>query len=107
MVYLLSEKATEVYKPYVRSNNKVNKILILRLLNAMYGKMVEILLYYPKFFKTILVAGFKLNTYDKYSDNWMVNGMQQQKFWHMNSCKLRQVDPKVNEKLIEELKQEY
>ena len=64
----------EVYKPYSRKDKKGKNMLIPRCLNAIYGTMVASLLYYCKFCKTLLVAGFKLNPYDSCVANWMVDG---------------------------------
>ena len=58
LVDVLLEIAPEVYKPYVRKDNKGKNIFILLCLNVIYGKMVASLLHYQKFCKTLLVAGF-------------------------------------------------
>ena len=71
---ILLEIATEVYKSYVRKDNKGKNILIIPCLNAIYVTMVEIMLYHRKFCKILLVAGFKLNPYDPFVANPMGNG---------------------------------
>ena len=37
----------------------------------------------------------------------MIDDKQQTILWHVDDCKISHVDPKVNEKLIKSLKQEY
>ena len=64
-------------------------------------------MYYSKLCNTLLSSGFKLNPYDSCVANRMVNGKQQTIFCHVYDCKLIHVDPKVNYKFIELLKQEY
>ena len=73
----------------------------------MYGKMVEILVYFRGFCKTWLAAGLKLNPHDTCVSNRMLNGKQQTIFWHLDNCNLSHMYPNINEKLIEVLKQKY
>ena len=54
----------EVYGPYVITDKKGNKSLILTCMNVIYGTMMASLLYYNKFCKYLILCGFKLNPYD-------------------------------------------
>ena len=90
-----------MYKPYVRKDKKVKNILILRYLIAIYISMVASMMYYWKFYKALLSNGFKMNPYDPYVSNDMVNGKQQHNFWNTGDWKFSHVDPKVNDKFIE------
>ena len=97
----------EVYMTYVINDKKCNNILILRYLKAIYGKIVESLLYHQKFCNTLSETGFKLNPYNTCVNNRMVNGKQQSIFCQVGDYKLSHMDPKFNEKFVEVLKQEY
>ena len=48
-----------------------------------------------------------MNPYDPYVSNDMVNGKQQHNFWNTGDWKFSHVDPKVNDKFIELLIQDY
>ena len=80
---VLLKISPEVYMPYVQKDKKGNKILILRCLKAIYGKIVESLLYHQKSCKTLSETGFKLNPYNTCVGNRMVNGKQQNIFWQV------------------------
>ena len=69
--------------------------------------MVASLLYYRKFCKTINHLGFKINPYDPYVTNRMIDNNQTTIFWHVDDGKISHVDLKFNDKLIKSLKQEY
>ena len=107
LVDVLVDITPDIYGPYVSTDKKGVKNLILRCHNAIYGTMVASLLYYKKFCKTIKHLGFKINPYDPWVANRTIDKNQQTIFWHVDDCKISHVNPKVNKKLIKSLKQEY
>ena len=64
LVDMLLKIAPDVYGPYVTTDKKGVKQLIVQCLNAIYGTMVASLLYYEKFCKTLTRHRFKPNPYD-------------------------------------------
>ena len=76
LVDILVLIAPDVYGPYVSTNKSGQKVLSVECLNAVYGLMVEALLYYKKFVKSLTKKGFKLNPYDGCIANNTVNGKQ-------------------------------
>ena len=107
LVDMLLKIAPDVYGPYVTTDKKGVKQLIVQCLNAIYGTMVASLLYYEKFCKTLTRHGFKPNPYDPCVWNRMVENKQQTICFHVDDCKLSHVSSKVNDALIEELRKEY
>ena len=65
MVDVLVSIAPDVYGPYMTADKKGQLVLIVECLNAVYGTMVAVLLYYKKFVKSLVKDGFKLNPYDR------------------------------------------
>jgi hypothetical protein len=104
---MLLKIAPDVYGPYVTMDKKGIKQLILQTLNALYGTMVAGSLYYLKFSKTLKRNNFTINPYDPCVANRMVNEKQQTICWHVDDCKLSHVDPKVQDKFIQVLRDEY
>ena len=60
-----------------------------------------------KFCKTIKHIGFNINPSDPCVANLTIDDNQQTICWHVYDCKISHVEPKVNDKLIKSLKQEY
>ena len=69
--------------------------------------MVASLLYYINSCNTINPLGFKINPYDSCVANRAIDDNQQTICWHVVDCKISNIDPKVNGKLIKSLEQEY
>jgi hypothetical protein len=107
IVEILCEIVPEVYLPYVTTNNKGEKILIVQCLNALYGTMVASLLYYKKFVKSLKSHGFKLNPYDPCVANKVVDGSILTLCFHVDDCKILQKKEKVVDETIEWLRDEY
>ena len=70
------EIAPDVYGPYVTTDKKGVKQLLVQCQNALYGTMVASLLYYRKFVKSLTDKGFELNPYDPCVANKMIKGKQ-------------------------------
>ena len=107
LVDILVSLAPEVYGPYVTTNKKGQKVLIVECLNAVYGTMVAALLYYKKFGKSLVKKGFKLNPYDGCVANKVVNGKQLTICFHVDDCKISHMSTKVIDDVIAWLRSEY
>ena len=107
LVEMLLAIAPEVYGPYVTTDKKGVKQIIMQCLNAIYGTMIASLLYYLKFCRTLKANGFTMNPYDPCVANRMVDGKQQTICFHVDDCKISHVDEKVNDKFIDVLRGEY
>ena len=107
LVDILVEIAPDVYKPYVTTDKKGTKQLVVQCQNAIYGTMTASLLYYRKFCKSLTDIGFEFNPYDPCVANKMISGKQMTICFHVDDCKLSHKDPKENDKMIHWLKQEY
>jgi hypothetical protein len=100
------EIALETYEPYiVHEGNK--KVLYVRMLRALYGMLIALILNYKKFRKDIKGIGFIVNPYDPCVANRIVGGKQQTVTWHADDLKLSHVDPKVNDEFYEWLETTY
>jgi hypothetical protein len=107
LVDMLLKIAPDVYGPYVTTDKKGVKQVIVQSLNAIYGTMVASLLYYRKFCNTLTRNGFEVNPYDPCVFNRMVREKQQTILFHVDDCKISHNDSKVNDEFIEVLRQEY
>ena len=74
LVDILVGISPDFYKLHVTTDKKGLKQLIVQCQNALYGTMVESLLYYRNFTKSLTDVGFKINPYDPCVANNMVNG---------------------------------
>ena len=107
LVDILVSIVPDVYTPYVTTNKTGQKVLIVECLNAVYGTMVAALLYYKKFVKSLKSKGFKLNPYDPCVANKIVDGKQITVCFHVDDCKLSHENPRVIDKTIDWLRNEY
>ena len=73
LVDLLIRIDLELYVPFVTTDKKIEKLLIIKFLNAIYVHMVDILIYYNKFVKTLKRNVFQLNPYDPCVSNRLIN----------------------------------
>jgi hypothetical protein len=99
--------ASEVYGPYVTTNKKGQKVLIVDCLNAVYGTMVAALLYYKKCVKSLTKKGFKLNPYNRCVANKVVNGKQSTICFQIDDCKISHKSTKVVDNVIVWLQSKY
>ena len=86
---------------------KGKKQLLVQCLNALYGTMVALLLYYKKFVKSLRSKGFKLNPYDPCVANKQVDGEQLTVCFHVDDCKISHISPKVVSDTIDWLRSDY
>ena len=60
---LLPEIDTYFYEPFMTTDKKGEKVIILQCMNDLYGTIVDILVYWNKFVKILKSTGFQLNPY--------------------------------------------
>jgi hypothetical protein len=104
---MLLDIAPSVDTPYVTTDRKGAKQLIVQCQNAMYGTMMASLLYYKKFSKSLKSVGFEFIPYDPCVANKQISGQQMTICFHVDDCKLSHKSPKVNDHMIRWLKREY
>jgi hypothetical protein len=102
-VDILVEISPDVYKSYVSKDKKGSTQLLVQCQNALYGTMVESLLYYRKFFKSLMDIDFVINPYDPCVANKMIEGEQMTICFHVDDCKLSHRKTKVMVSMIEYL----
>jgi hypothetical protein len=97
LVEMLLDIAHDFYHPFVTTDKKGNKqLLLVQCQNAIYGTMVASLLYYKKFSKSLTDYGFEFNPYDPCVANKQVNGEQMTICFHVDDdSKLSHKDPAV------------
>jgi hypothetical protein len=74
IVDILCEIASDVYPPYVTMNKKGEKVLLVQCMNALYGSMIALVLFYKKFVNSLKEYRFSMNPYDACVANKTVNG---------------------------------
>jgi hypothetical protein len=107
LVDMLVDIAPEVYTPYVTTDIKGVKQVIVQCLNAINGTMMASLMYYKKFCASLLSVGFTFNPYDPCVANKQIAGKQMTICFHVDDCKLSHASPKIISKMIKWLRQEY
>jgi hypothetical protein len=107
LVDVLVSMAPDVYGPYVSTTKTGQKVLIVKCRNTVYGVMMAALLYYTKFFKSLVNHGFKLNPYGGCVVNKIVKGKQITVCFHVDDCKISHEHPKVVDETIDWLRAEY
>jgi hypothetical protein len=99
--------APEIYTKYVIINSKGQKVLYVRLLNALYGIMKAALLYYQRFVTDLKSVGFCINPYDPCVANKTVKGKQLTVVWHVDDLKVSHVLATVVTRMADWLKKTY
>ena len=89
------------------TDKKVEKVIILQCIDAIYLTMVARLIYYKHCLKTLKRTRLQINTYDPCVANLLVNYKQKTICFHVDYCKLIHKDSKVNDKFINTLRDEY
>ena len=107
LVDVLLDLAPYVYGTYVTNYRKRIKKLIAPCTNAIYGNMVESLLYYYRFFKTLKLNKFRINPYDPCVTNVLVNGLQQYIIFHVDGFNFIYKNNNINDSFIGVLWEEY
>ena len=83
MVDFMVQSDPKKYTPHVRTEHG-RKVLYVQILRALYGCIRSGLLWYNLFTKTLKGQGFKLNEYDSYVANEVVNGKQCTITWYVD-----------------------
>lgn len=99
LVHFLIEIDPSTYLKFVTYKNRV-KILYCNVLKAIYGMLTSTLLFYTKWRDDLLLIGYKLNPYDPWIANKIVNGKKHTVTWHIVNLKISHINPKVNDKFI-------
>ena len=76
-------------------------------MNAIYGTILDSLIYYKKFVKTLKSTGFQLNKYYPCVANHLIKDKRQTIWFHLYDCKFSHQYSKVNEKFINSLHDDY
>jgi hypothetical protein len=103
----LVNAAPGVYDPFVTTDKKGNKVLLVECWNAIYGTMIAGLLYYRKFTGSLTEQGYAVNAYDPCVWNKMIKGKQSTICFHVDDCKISHKSAKVNDDTISWLRRDY
>ena len=69
--------------------------------------LVSAMIFYCKLSKALLSYGFELNPDDPCVANQKVNGEQLTVCWHVDNLKSSHIDPKVNDKFLQWIKDTF
>ena len=69
---MLVKIAPKVYSPYVTTNKNGKRILLVQCLNALYGSMVALLMFYKKLVLALKLYRFEYNLYNPCVSNKIV-----------------------------------
>jgi hypothetical protein len=94
------------YLPYV-IEEKGEKILYLRVLQAIYGCIESALLWYNLFANTLQKMGFEINPYDRCVANKIINGKQCTIAWYVDDNKLSHVESNVVTEILDKVKDHF
>ena len=95
-----------IYLDYMVTEGN-QKVLYVHITQAIYRMPVSAMLNYCKLTKALLSYGFELNPYDPCVANKMVNGEQLTVSWHVDDLKSSHIDPKVNDELLQWIKDTF
>ena len=87
-------KLNSDYKRYVTLENG-KRVLYLQLIKALYGCLKSALLLYECFTKCLSNMGFKLNNYDQFVANKMIEGKQCTILWYVDDNKISHISSQV------------
>ena len=75
--------------------------------NVLYGTILDNLIYYCKFAKSLAHIGFEINQYHPCVANKMMNGSQMTIIFHLDNCKMSHRERKDNYCMIKCIHQGY
>ncbi len=107
IVDILCEIVSDVYLPYFTVNKKQEKVLLVQCMNAFYGSMIALILFYKKFVNSLKEHGFTMNPYDTCVANTMVDGKVLTICFHVDDCKISHRSKAVVDSIISWLKAYY
>ena len=80
------------------------KVLYVHTTQAIYGMLVSAMLFYCKLSKALLSYSFDLYSYDLCVANKIIDSEQITICWHVDDLKSSYIDPKVNDKFLQWIK---
>lgn len=86
---------------------KHNKVLYVKLINAIYGCVKSALLWHDLFHNTLKEMGVVLNPYNSCVANCMIDDKQCTIAWYMDNNKISHVDPNVVTTIIGKLEERF
>ena len=107
LAYIMVLVAPHIYRPFVTYGKNIEAILYITLQKGMYGFLRISFLFYLKLFLGLEVLGFRLNPYDMYVANEVVNRNWMTIIWHVHDLKISHVKDSEVTKFIEWLKGKY
>lgn len=94
------------YKQYIRIEKGV-KVLYFRIFKALYGMIESALLWYQLFSSVLLDIGFKLNPYDPYIANKVIDGHKCTIAWYVDDNMISHKDEKVVEDIVQKIENKF
>ena len=106
MVDMLCQLKPEYKKIIQHTNIKgggMNKVLVGKVTKAIYGTLLEAVLFYNKLKGVLTNLGFKMNDYNAFTFNKMINGKQCTIQFHVDDLKLSHLEQDELDKIIDHL----
>ena len=104
---MICEINPSYHKNIIWSKDLKKKFLYGRLIKAVYGTLLEAIIFYNKLFKHLTDHGFIQNKYDMCTFNRMVNGEQITVQFHVDDLKVSYKDQAVLEDFLSNLRDEF
>ena len=106
MIEFMVQEDPEKYRRHVCIKNG-KEVLYVHILKTLYDCMRSGFLWYNLFLETLQSHGFKLNPYDSYVANKIMNGKQCTITWYIDDLKISHVDHQVVTNIISMIDSEY
>ena len=107
MVDMLIDIAPKVYSPFVTTNKKGKKVLLVQCMNALYRSMVALLMFYKKLVTALKLYGFEYNPYNPCVANKIIKGKITTICHHVDDCKISHVSTHEVDETISLLKADF
>ena len=88
-------------------HTKIQKILYVEMLKALYAMLKASILYYNKFRRDIEAEGYTINPYDPCVANKVVNKKQHTLTWHVDDVKSSHVESRANDEFHKWYERKY
>ena len=86
----------KLYRDYVTTDKRGEKMLYVHMSRALYGLLKSVLEFYNKLRSNLEENGFIINSYDPCVANKVVNDKQMTVVWHVDDVKVPQDDKNEN-----------
>jgi hypothetical protein len=106
MAELLLKIDSKLYWKYLVRDDK-KTVMYVELNKALYGTLDASLLFWKELTKTLEGWGYKWIPYDWCVMNKMVDDKQCTILWHINDLKISHVDPRVVDRVLEDINEKY